>query len=364
MPHPYGNNIKLDIRGGSHDPEISMTLSGLPAGIAVDMTVLQAFLARRAPGQNAWSTPRRETDQPHFKSGMTQGEGGLLYTDGSPIEAVIYNTNTRSQDYEFDVPRPGHADLAARLKYGDAVDLRGGGHFSGRLTALMCVAGGICLQYLATKGIRIGAHALCIGGVYDAYLHPLDNGVADFDHLAERDFPTLDYTSGERMKAVIAEARAEGDSVGGLIECRVSGVPAGLGEHMFRSVEGAISEAVWGIPAVKGIMFGAGFEVAEMRGSENNDPILILPYGSDIYTATNFAGGILGGMTYGMPILFTVAIKPTPSIAKEQDSISCSRMENTKLQIKGRHDPCIVPRAVPVVEAAAALAMVDLLLDE
>ncbi len=362
MPHPYGKNIRLDIRGGSHDPEISMTLSGLPAGIAVDMTVLQAFLARRAPGQNAWSTPRKETDQPHFKSGMTQSADGLLYTDGSPIEAVIYNTNTRSSDYDFDVPRPGHADLAARLKYGDAVDLRGGGHFSGRLTALMCVAGGICLQYLATKGIRIGAHALCIGGVYDAVLHPTDNGFTDFDHLAGRDFPTLDYSSGERMKAVIAEARAEGDSVGGLIECRISGVPAGLGEHMFRSVESAISEAVWGIPAVKGISFGAGFDVANMRGSQNNDPFFT--NGTIIQTAWNNAGGVLGGMTYGEPILFTVAIKPTPSIAKEQDSISCSRMENTKLQIKGRHDPCIVPRAVPVVEAAAALAMVDLLLDE
>ena len=362
MPHPYGRNIKLDIRGGSHDPEISMTLSGLPAGIAVDTAVLQAFMARRAPGQNAWSTPRREADQPHFTSGIVKGEDGLLYTDGSPIEAVIYNTNTRSSDYDFDIPRPGHADLAARLKYGDAVDLRGGGHFSGRLTALMCVAGGICLQYLATKGIRIGAHALCIGGVYDAYLHPLDNGFADFDHLAERDFPTLDYTSGEKMKAVIAKARAEGDSVGGTIECRISGVPAGLGEHMFGSVESSISAAVWGIPAVKGISFGAGFEVADMRGSENNDAILT--DGSDIFTATNFAGGILGGMSFGMPILFTVAIKPTPSIAKEQDSISLSGMTNTKLQIKGRHDPCIVPRAVPVVEAAAALAMVDLLLDE
>ena len=362
MPHTYGRNISLDVRGGSHDPEISMTLSGLPAGIAIDKTVLSAFLARRAPGQNAWSTPRREADLPHFTGGLTEREDGMLYTDGTPIKAIIYNTNTKSSDYNSDVPRPGHADLAARLKYGEAVDLRGGGHFSGRLTALTCVAGGICLQYLATKGIRIGAHALCIGGVYDAYLHPLDKGFADFDYLAERDFPTLDYTSGEKMKAVIAEARAEGDSVGGLIECRISGVPAGLGEHMFRSVEGAISEAVWGIPAVKGIMFGAGFAVAKMRGSENNDPFRT--DGTRIYTDTNHAGGILGGMSFGMPILFTVAIKPTPSIAKEQDSISCSRMDNTKLQIKGRHDPCIVPRAVPVVEAAAALAMVDLLLDE
>ena len=358
MPHPYGKNIKLDIHGGSHDPEISMTLSGLPAGIVVDMATLQKFMARRAPGQNAWSTPRREADQPHFISGMTEGENGLLYTDGTPIEAVIYNTNTRSSDYNTDVPRPGHADLAARLKYGEGVDLRGGGHFSGRLTALTCVAGGICLQYLATRGIRIGAHALSIGGACDTPYDPVSNTLCTY---AEPDFPALGASVGACMKEKIAAAHAEGDSVGGTIECKIVGAPAGLGEHMFRSVESAISEAVWGIPAVKGISFGAGFDVANMRGSQNNDPILT--NGTEIYTATNNAGGILGGMTYGEPILFTVAIKPTPSIAKQQQSISFSRMENTVLKIEGRHDPCIVPRAVPVVEAAAALAMVDLLLD-
>lgn len=358
MPYPFGNHLKLDIRGGSHDAEISMTLSGLPQGIAVDASVLQTFLARRAPGQNAWSTPRREADQPHFVSGMVRGEDGLLYTDGTPIEAVIYNTNTRSQDYNFDVPRPGHADLAARLKYGDEVDLRGGGHFSGRLTALTCVAGGICLQYLATKGIRIGAHALTIGGVCDT---PYDHVGNTLDTYAEPDFPALSKTAADKMKEKIAAARAEGDSVGGTVECKIVGAPAGLGEHMFRSVEGSISAAVWGIPAVKGISFGAGFAVADMLASENNDAIHT--DGTRIYTQTNFAGGVLGGMTYGMPILFTVAIKPTPSIAKQQDSISFSGMTNTKLQIGGRHDPCIVPRAIPVVEAAAALAITDLLLD-
>lgn len=357
--HTYGKNLKLDIRGGSHDPVISMTLSGMPAGIAIDPTTLQAFLARRAPGQNTWSTPRKEADQPHFKSGMITGEDGLLYTDGSPIEAVIYNTNTRSQDYDFDVPRPGHADLAAQLKYGDAVDLRGGGHFSGRLTALTCVAGGICLQYLAAGGIRVGAHALSIGGVSDLALDPVG---CEIPAYAQADFPTYDAAACKCMQKKIAAARAEGDSVGGTIECKIVGVPAGLGEHMFRSVESAISEAVWGIPAVKGIMFGAGFEAANMLGSQNNDAIRT--DGTHIYTETNFAGGILGGMSFGMPILFAVAIKPTPSIAKEQDSVSLSGMTNTKLQIKGRHDPCIVPRAVPVVEAAAALAVVDLLLDK
>lgn len=359
MPHPYGRNIKLDIRGGSHDPEISMTLAGLPAKIAVDEDELHAFMARRAPGQNAWSTPRREADLPHFESGLIRKEDGKLYTDGSPIKAVIYNTNTRSSDYNSDIPRPGHADLAARLKYGDTVDLRGGGHFSGRLTALTCVAGGICLQYLATKGIRIGAHALSIKGVYDT---PYDAVSGALCSCADPDFPVLDAGAGARMKEQIAAAHTEGDSVGGQIECKITGVPAGLGEHMFGSVESSISAAVWGIPAVKGISFGAGFDASGMRGSQNNDAIVT--DGTHIYTKTNHAGGILGGMTYGMPVLFTVAIKPTPSIAKEQDSVSLSRMENTTLKTEGRHDPCIVPRAVPVVEAAAALAMVDLLLDE
>ncbi len=356
--HTYGTSIKLDIRGGSHDPEISMMLSGLPAGIAVDPTALQAFLARRAPGQNAWSTPRREADLPHFASGMTEGEDGMLYTDGTPIVAVIYNTNTRSSDYNRDVPRPGHADLAARLKYGEGVDLRGGGHFSGRLTALTCLAGGICLQYLATKGIRVAAHALCIGGVWDLAFDAVGNALPAY---ADAEFPVLDATAGACMKDKIAAARAEGDSVGGMIECKIVGVPAGLGEHMFGSVESAISAAVWSIPAVKGISFGAGFGVADMLGSQNNDAIRT--DGERVYTETNRAGGILGGMSNGMPVLFTVAVKPTPSIAKQQQSVSLSRMENTTLKIEGRHDPCIVPRAVPVVEAAAALAIVDLLMD-
>ena len=354
---PFGHNIKLEICGGSHDPEISMTLSGLPAGIPIDRGALQAFMARRAPGQNAWSSPRREADVPEFLGGMIERDM-LLYTDGTPIQARILNTNVRSTDYQGDVPRPGHADLAARLKYGEGVDLRGGGHFSGRLTALTCLAGGICLQYLQTRGIRIGAHALAIGGVFDSPLAPVSNEIPVF---AQADFPTYSKTAGECMRAKIAEVHAMGDSVGGVIECKIISLPAGLGEHMFRSVESAISQAVWSIPAVKGISFGAGFDVADMRGSQNNDAIFT--DGTQIYTETNNAGGVLGGMTYGMPVLFTVAVKPTPSIAMEQQSISFSRMENTMLAIKGRHDPCIVPRAVPVVEAAAALAMTDLLLD-
>ncbi len=357
MPYPFGSNLKLDICGGSHDPEISMTLSGLPSGIPIAPDALQAFMARRAPGQHAWSTPRREADAPEFLGGVSERDG-LLYTDGTPIRARIRNTNARSSDYDSDVPRPGHADLAAHLKYGEGVDLRGGGHFSGRLTALTCLAGGICLQYLQTRGIRIGAHALAIGGVFDSPLDPVGNDIPSF---AGEDFPTYSKTAGERMQAEIAKAHAEGDSLGGQIECKIVGAPAGLGEHMFRSVESVISQAIWSIPAVKGIAFGAGFDVANMRGSQNNDAIYT--DGTSIYTSTNNAGGVLGGMTYGMPVVFTVAFKPTPSIAKEQHTVSLSRMENATLAVKGRHDPCIVPRAVPVVEAAAALAMTDLLLD-
>ena len=358
MPYPFGNNLKLDICGGSHDPEITMTLSGVPAGIAVDLQELHAFAARRAPGQNAWSTPRREADLPEFQSGVTEGENGVLYTDGTPIRARILNTNQHSKDYNSDLPRPGHADLAAYLKYGAGVDLRGGGHFSGRLTALTCLAGGICLQFLQQKGIHIGAHALCIGGVYDAPYDPVSNTVPAF---AKADFPTLDADAGENMQARIAEVRAQGDSVGGTVECKIVGVPAGLGEHMFRSVESAISQAIWSIPAVKGISFGAGFATADMLGSQNNDAIYT--DGEHIFTKTNHAGGVLGGMTFGMPIVFHVAIKPTPSIAKEQSTVSLSGMTNAQLAVRGRHDPCIIPRAVPVVEAAAALAITDLLLD-
>ena len=358
MPYPFGHNLKLDICGGSHDTEISMTLAGLPAGIVINVEALRAFAARRAPGQNAWSTPRREADAPEFLSGVIVQEDGSLVTDGSPIHARILNTNTRSSDYHLDIPRPGHADLAARLKYGSDVDLRGGGHFSGRLTALTCLAGGICLQYLATKGIAIGAHAHSIGGAYDM---PYDAVSNDIPSYVDAQFPTLDRAAGEQMQARIAEVRAKGDSVGGTIECKITGVPAGLGEHMFRSVEGVISAAIWSIPAVKALSFGAGFAVADMTGSQNNDSIRT--DGTRMYTETNHAGGILGGMSYGMPILFTAAIKPTPSIAKEQQSVSLSRMENTTLTVQGRHDPCIVPRAVPVVEAAAALAITDLILD-
>ncbi len=352
----YGKRIKLDIYGGSHDEKIGMTLDGIEAGETVDQDELRAFMARRAPGNDPYSTSRKEPDEPVFLSGIS----GNAFT-GSRIEAVIYNQNQRSGDYSSlkDTPRPSHADYAAIMKYGNEVDLRGGGHFSGRLTAPMCIAGGICLQILARRGIYIGAHIYSVGNVYDKPFDAVNVSKRDLDILHYWKFPVLEGASGEKMKRLIESARMNGDSVGGIIECAVIGLPAGLGEHMFDSVESAVSNIVFGIPAVKGIEFGAGFSATEMLGSQNNDPFCT--DGHRVYTKTNNAGGILGGMTTGMPLIFRAAFKPTPSIAKEQDTVSLSRMENTKITIGGRHDPCVVPRAVPVIEAAAALAVMDLL---
>lgn len=358
MATEYGKNIRLSIYGGSHDSEIGVRLDGLPAGFSPNMEALQAFLARRAPGNNAFSTPRKEADLPEFLSGLCDG-----VTNGKQLHAVIRNTNAHSGDYSFiyDTPRPGHADYAALCKYGSSVDLRGGGHFSGRLTAPLCVAGGIALQYLAQKGIHIGTHIAQIHTVHDRRFDPVDISPGTLAALAASPFPVLDEAAGEHMQAAILKARGEGDSVGGVIECAVIGLPAGLGEHMFAGVEGRLSALFFSIPAVKGVEFGEGFGASALLGSENNDPFVT--DGKVIRTATNHCGGILGGMTNGMPLLCRVAFKPTPSIAKEQDTVSLSRMENTKLSIRGRHDPTVVVRALPVVEAAAALAVLDLILD-
>lgn len=354
----YGVNLKLKIYGGSHDEKIGMILSGIPAGEAIDLDALYAFMARRAPGNDPFSTARKEPDEPVFLSGL---DGNI--TNGEPIEAVIYNKNQRSGDYSslVDIPRPSHADFAARMKYGEDVDLRGGGHFSGRLTAPMCIAGGICLQILARKGIDVCAHILSVGNEFDESFDLVDPAAADFSAIKSKKFATISPSAEEKMRAIIEDARLDGDSVGGIIECAAIGLPAGLGEHMFLGVEGRISSIIFGIPAVKGIEFGRGFSSSALRGSENNDSFYT--DGEKVYTKTNNAGGILGGMTSGMPLVFRAAVKPTPSIAKEQDSVSLSKMENVKLKIGGRHDPCILPRAVPVFEAATAIAIFDMLLD-
>ena len=353
MSSTYGENLKLSIFGQSHGPAIGMTLDGIPAGLPVDIEKLQAFLNRRAPGQNDWSTPRKEEDRPEFLGGVLDG-----YTCGSPIAAVIYNKNTRSGDYENlkNCPRPGHADYTAQVKYGGFQDAAGGGHFSGRLTAPLCIAGGLCKQWLEELGIQIGAHILAIGECGDYYFDPMD---PEIESIGE-DFPVLNPEAGIAMREYIAQAKAAADSVGGIIECAVTGLPAGIGEPMFGGVESRIAQILYGIPAVKGVEFGIGFDCACVPGSQSNDDFAILD--GKIVTATNNAGGILGGITNGMPVLFSVAIKATPSIGCRQNSVWMNAMEETPLEITGRHDPCIVPRAVPVVEAAAAIAIYDMIL--
>lgn len=355
MLYPYGNNLKLYIEGGSHDEKIEMFLDGFPAGFQIDADELLSFMQRRAPGRNEFSTSRKEGDVPEFLTGVENS-----VTQGGRIHAVIRNSNQHSSDYSQvkDIPRPSHADFAAISKYGADVDLRGGGHYSGRLTAMLCVAGGLCIQYLKKKGIEICAHVYSIADVKDA---PFDAVNPDFSALSGKEYPVTDDEACERMKAKIAKAKSEGDSVGGIIECAVTGLEAGMGEHMFAGVEARIASALFAVPAVKGVEFGAGFASAGLRGSENNDPFVT--DGKKVSTLTNNCGGILGGMTNSMPVVVRAAFKPTPSIAKEQQSVSLSKMENVTFSIKGRHDPCIVFRAVPVVEAVVALAVCDILSD-
>ena len=349
MSSSYGENLRVHIFGESHGPAVGVTVEGISAGERVDLEELQRFLDRRAPGRSAWSTPRKEADVPEFLSGLREGR-----TCGTPLTAILKSANTRSGDYDAlrDVPRPGHADYTAWVKYGESRDSRGGGHFSGRLTAPLCVAGGICLQLLAREGITIISRVAAIGGVRD-------EGELTAS-TAEKAFPTVSDSAGEAMRFAIAAARAEGDSLGGVIECAVLGLPAGLGDPMFDGMENRIAAAVFGVPAVKGIEFGAGFTAAGLRGSENNDAFSV--ENGRIITESNHCGGILGGITDGMPLTFRAAVKPTPSIARPQQSVDLNTGEIVPLTVTGRHDPCIVPRAVPCLEAAAAIAVYDALL--
>ncbi len=350
MSSTYGEMIRLSIFGQSHGPAIGMTLDGVPAGLPVDLDKLQEFLGRRAPGQNNWSTPRKEADRPEFLSGILNG-----FTTGAPIAAIIRNTNTRSGDYNNlkNCPRPGHADYTAQMKYRGFQDAAGGGHFSGRLTAPLCIAGGLCKQWLENEGVRIGAHIVQIGLMEGEYFK-LRNPALD---QIRTDFPTLTPEAAETMQDTIAKARSQGESVGGIIECAATGLPVGLGEPMFGGMESRIAQIVYGIPAVKSLEFGLGESYAVIPGSESNDDFTI--ENGEIITTTNNCGGILGGITNGMPLVFSATLKPTPSISKPQQTVNLETGEITTLEIKGRHDPCIVPRAVPVVEAAAAIAIFD-----
>ncbi len=356
MSSEFGNKLKVSVFGQSHGEAIGVVINGLPSGEEINFEKLQEFMERRRGGKNAFSTKRSEADVPEILSGIIDGK-----TCGMPLCAVIRNGDKRSSDYSelLDKPRPGHADYTAFVKWQGNADMRGGGHFSGRLTAPLCVAGGIAKQILEKQGIFVGAHLDSVAGIKDTPFAMTD-GKCLFEAVANKDFPVIDDAKGEEMKKAITNAANDLDSVGGVIECMVTGVPAGIGEPMFDGVENRLASALFGIPAVKGVEFGRGFEAALMRGSENNDPYTV--ENGEIKTVTNNAGGILGGITNGAPIVVRVAIKPTPSIAREQDTVSLSQGVPAKLSVKGRHDPCIAQRAVPVVEAVAAAVILDMLI--
>ncbi len=354
MSSTYGEKIKISVFGESHGGGIGVVIDGLPAGEAIDFDAVLAQMARRAPGRDKTATPRKESDLPRVLSGML---GDVL--TGAPLCAVIENTNTRSQDYGdlLAKPRPGHSDYTAYIKYHGANDIRGGGHFSGRITAPLVFAGAVCRQLLERRGIQIAAHIQSVGSIHDKPFDPVAVPSALIKRLSASSFALIDESAEEPVRAEIEAARLAQDSVGGTIECAVTGLPAGVGEPMFDGLEGAIAKAVFGVPAVKGIEFGAGFALAAMRGSRANDAFCY--DNGHVVTETNHCGGILGGIANGMPLIFRCAVKPTPSIAQPQKTVDLQTGENTVLTIHGRHDPCIVPRAVPVIEAVTALAIIN-----
>ena len=356
MSSTFGDKIKISIFGESHGNGIGVVIDGLPAGEKIDMDAVHEQMARRAPGRDKTATPRKESDLPKVLSGML---GDTL--TGAPLCAVIENTNTRSQDYGnlLSKPRPGHSDYTAYVKYRASNDIRGGGHFSGRITAPIVFAGAVCRQLLEKKGVKIAAHIERIGNVTDKRFDSVKINSDLVKRLSNSSFALIDTEKEAAMRAEVEAARLEMDSVGGVVECAVTGLPVGIGEPMFDGVEGTIAKAVFGVPAVKGIEFGAGFELAKMRGSASNDPFRY--ENGSVVTETNNCGGILGGITDGMPVIFRAAIKPTPSISRPQKTVDLQTGENAELEIHGRHDPCIVPRAVPVIEAAAAIAVLNLM---
>lgn len=352
MKNTFGNNISITLFGESHGPAIGAVLDGLCAGIKIDTDYIDRKLSLRKP-HGSISTQRREEDNPIFLSGIKNG-----ITTGTPITIIFENKDTVSKDYAHlkDTPRPSHADYVAEVKYAGAQDERGGGHFSGRLTAPIVAVGAILQQALEKKGICIGTHIKNLHGVCDRDFKSLNE---DISILSKKIFPALDDVSEEIMIREIEEAAKNGDSVGGVLESAVIGLPIGVGEPWFDSIESTLSHALFSIPGVKGVEFGLGFGFAEKYGSEANDPFVT--DGEKIFTKTNNNGGINGGISNGMPILFKVAVKPTPSIYKEQCTVSLKKMENTTMTINGRHDPAIIHRARAVVDAITAIALADAL---
>ena len=353
-----GNKLKVTIFGQSHAPAIGCVVDGLPAGFAPDMDRVSAFMSRRAPGQNTWSTPRKERDTPEILSGLVEGR-----TCGAPVSMVIRNADQRSKDYSGlkRTPRPSHADYTAIIKYGNDYDVRGGGQFSGRLTAPLCFAGALAIQLLEQRDILIAAHISEAGGVSDISPDFARVSREELAALLRKPFPVFSDEAGVRMRQAVEAARMDCDSVGGVIRCFAVGLPAGVGEPMFAGVENRLAGALFGIPAVRGGSFGTGFAAAGMRGSVHNDPFIMED--GRVRTRTNHAGGVLGGITSGMPLVVNIAVKPTASISREQETVDLETKENAPLVIHGRHDPCIVPRAVPVAEAVAALTVLDMMLE-
>ena len=355
MSGMWGNNIKISIFGESHGNAIGITIDGVPPGVHINMEEISVEMGRRAPGKSKLSTQRKEEDIPEILSGYFEGK-----TTGTPICAIIRNSNSKSKDYSKikNVMRPGHADYTGRIKYDGFNDYRGGGHFSGRITAPLVFAGAICKQILSTKGISVAAHVNSIGNIKDDSF--LDVALSEelINSFKNKELSLINKNLEQLMRDEILKAKKEMDSIGGTIECAVLGVKPGIGSPFFDSIESTLSHLIFSVPAVKGIEFGRGFDISKMRGSKANDEYYIDD--NKIKTKTNNNGGILGGISNGMPIIFNVAIKPTPSIYKEQKTINIDTKEETILAIEGRHDPCIVQRVLPVIEAVTAIGILDL----
>lgn len=354
----WGNNFKVSIFGESHGNGIGVVIDGIPSGLKLDMEFIENEMSRRAPGKNGMSTPRKEADKVEILSGFFDGK-----TTGTPLCGIIRNTNTRSKDYNKSLMRPGHADFTGFARYGASHDFRGGGHFSGRITAPLVFAGAIAKSVLKDNGIFVGSHIKSVHNVSDKCFDLVNVNRELLDDIAQKEFPVIDDALGEKMKEEILAARDMQNSVGGEIECAAIGIPAGIGAPFFGSVESRISSMMFSVPAVKGIEFGKGFEFTSMYGKAANDEFYIDDDGA-VKTYTNNNAGINGGISNGMPIVFTVAIKPTPSVSQKQRTIDLDEKKNTEIEIHGRHDPCIVHRAAVVVESGAAIALLDMLLDE
>ncbi|MBQ2882018.1 MAG: chorismate synthase [Clostridia bacterium] len=353
-----GENISLSVFGQSHSEAIGVVIEGLPSGITINEDNIKAFMKRRAPSASAFSTQRKEEDSPVFVSGVLNGK-----TTGAAVCAVIFYKDQRSKDYSalFYTPRPGHADYTARVKYKGLEDTRGGGAFSGRMTAPLCIAGAIAKDFLAEKGITIGSHILSVADISEERFDAVNITAEELNSVTAKPFGTVSDEKGQQMLEKIAEARDNCDSLGGVIECAAVGVPVGFGGELFDGVESELARLAFAVPAVKGFEIGSGFEASRLCGSVNNDPYYYDEFGN-VKTETNNHGGILGGLTSGMPLIFRAAIKPTPSIAKTQKTVNLQTKENTELVIGGRHDSCIVPRALPVLESCLAITLLDKLI--